>query len=205
MFQAVRFLCLVQDKPRQTIKELTCVDLMLHKNDPEIALWVSFIGLTAILTMSAAPDLGTVFAPPSCAYAVSFPLPPDVRKKKDEWGHRAWAADLVHDGVRFSAICIETLDAPLRAPPVLTGRNATTPIERIARALGVQGAAPRPLGQLGPDCKEVEGALAAENSAYRISAKICLSATSTFIAETVYPSESQYRIVQTFMDSVRAK
>ena len=49
------------------------MNLTLHKNDPEIALWVTFIGLTAILTMSAAPDWGTVFAPPSCAYAVRFP------------------------------------------------------------------------------------------------------------------------------------
>ena len=115
------------------------------------------------------------------------------------------AADIVHDGVRFSAICIETLDAPLSSPPVLADHHATTPIERMAEALGVQGAALRPLEQLGPDCKEVEGALAAENGAYRIAAKICLSATSTFIAETVYPSEGQYPVVRTFMDSVRAK
>ena len=59
----------------------------------------------------------------------------------------------------------------------------------MTRALGLQNVAIRPLSALGPDCGEVEGALADGNGAYRIAARLCIQNGATFIAEVVYRSD----------------
>ena len=166
------------------------------------------IGLTAALALpavvphpAAAPNL--IFAPSPCTYAVTFPAQPTVSQSTALDGGTSVAADLVHGSVRFSAGCI----AGAAGQPVkpLPPSEAQTRITQMARALGVQGASLRPLGKLGANCAEIDGTLGDGTAPYRIISRICITAASTFIAETIARAGPEDGDARKFLESVVLK
>ncbi len=154
--------------------------------------------MTALLRQDA-PAPVTVFAPPSCAYSVTFPASTSVAEATTDQG-LVLSADMVRNGVRFASACIGSAGGSTDQ----ARSDAKTRIAEMAKSLGVQGAI-LALDRLGSDCGEVAGALGSANGAYRIDAKICVGAASTFIAEAIYPAAGQDPAIQRFLSSVKTR
>ena len=165
--------------------------------------WLGYAGLTAVLALpvppAAAPAL--VFAPSQCAYAVSFPWQPTVSQSTASDGGTNAAADLVHDGVRFSAACLAA--APGQATTPLPPADAAARMTQMTRALGVQAATVKPLPKLGAGCGAIEGMLGDKTQPYKIEARICIAANATFIAETIAHADDA--TARKFLDSLAPK
>lgn len=166
------------------------------------------MGLTAALALPAAPPHpaappNLLFAPAQCAYAVAFPTQPTVSQSTALDGGTNMAADLVQAGVRFSAACIA--DAAGRPAPPLQPSEAQTRIAQMARALGVQSASFHPLAKLGANCAEIDGTLGDNTTPYRIVSRICIAASSTFIAETIARAGPEDDSARKFLESVVVK
>lgn len=161
----------------------------------------TLVGL--MLAVGQAPDAGTLFAPDSCSFAVTFPVAPEISETADNQGDQTKAADFVGDGARYSAACIRA--ASDRSDATLSEPDAASTIEQMAKSLGVRDESLQPSARLGNGCEEIDGALGPADSSYRISATICVSPKSTFIAEIVYPGASPTSPERTFLNSISAR
>jgi hypothetical protein len=169
---------------------------------------LGYVGLSAALAIPAvAPQPVTipnlVFAPPRCAYAVSFPWQPTVSQSTALDGGTNMAADLVRGSVRFSAACIATATGQPVQP--LRPSEASLRMAQMARALGVKDATIHPLAKLGANCGQVEGTLGDGAAPYRIASRICIAAGSTFIAETIARAGAEDDTARKFLESVVSK
>jgi hypothetical protein len=169
---------------------------------------LGYMGLSAALALPApaphpAPAPNLAFAPSQCAYAVTFPVAPTVSQSTALDGGTNLAAELVRNSVRFSAACIA--DAAGQPVKPLSPSEAQTRMTQMARALGVQGASFRPLGNLGTNCTEIDGTLGDGTASYRIVSRICIAAAATFIAETIVRAGPEDDTARKFLDSVVSK
>jgi hypothetical protein len=160
------------------------------------------LALPAAAPHAAAPST-LVFAPSQCLYSVTFPWQPALSQSTAADGGTDAAADLVRGGVRFSAACLAA--APLQPAAPLAPADAAARLTQMARALGVQEAAIRPLPKLGAGCAAVEGKLGDQAQPYRIEARICIAANATFIAETIARAGTADSDTRKFLDSLTAK
>jgi hypothetical protein len=146
------------------------------------------LGLSAIAAVPVAVghDAGDrIFAPSPCSYAVTFPLAPSLSRSTASDGGQDMAADLVRGSMRLSAACLGSPPgSPMRPLPA---GDAKAQMLQMARALGMQNVTFRPLSAPRAECAAIDGALG--NGAYRISARLCLRAGATFIAEVVYRAD----------------
>ena len=149
---------------------------------------LAILGLSAIAAVPVAVGHdadGRIFAPPPCAYTVAFPLAPSVSRSTATDGGQDTAADLVRGAMRLSAACLGS--PPDRPPPPLPAANAKAQMLQMARTLGMQNVILRPLSAPRAECAAIDGALG--DGTYRISARLCLRAGATFIAEVVYRAD----------------
>lgn len=170
--------------------------------------WLGYVGLSAVLALpAAAPHAAAppalVFAPSQCAYSVAFPWPPALSQSTAADGGTDAAADLVRGGVRFSAACLAVAPGQPVAP--LAPADAATRLAQMARALGLQDAAIRPMPKLGTGCAAVEGKLGDNTQPYKIEARICIAASATFIAETIARAGAADADGRKFLDSLITK
>jgi hypothetical protein len=156
--------------------------------------------LTASNLLVVAATLGpataaTNFAPEPCAYSVAFPAPAQITEEQGG----SVSADLVRDGIRYSAACIGSV-----GDPTTLFSSATARIAEMAAALGVEHPRISAFAQLGPDCGAVDGSLNAQKGAYKIEARICIGTNATFIAEAIYSSSGNLAVSE-FLESVKAR
>jgi hypothetical protein len=171
--------------------------------------WLGYVGLSTVLALPAAvphqaAPSNLVFAPSQCAYSVAFLGPPALSQSTAADGGTDIAADLVRAGVRYSAACL-TAALGQSAATALTPADAAARLAQMARALGVQDAAIHPLPLLGAGCAAVEGKLGDNVQPYRIEARICIAANTTFIAETIAHAGTTDTDTRKFLDSLTAK
>jgi hypothetical protein len=170
--------------------------------------WLEYAGLSAVLALPAAASHAVappvpVFAPSQCVYSVAFPGQPALSQSTAADGGTDVAADLVRGGVRFSAACLAGMPGHPAAP--LAPADAAARLTQMARALGVQDAAIHPLPKLGAGCADVEGKLGDNVQSYRIEARICIAANTTFIAETIAHAGTTDPDIRKFLDSLTTK
>jgi hypothetical protein len=134
---------------------------------------------------------------------VAFPGQPALSQSTAADGGTDVAADLVRGGVRFSAACLAGTPGQPSAPPAPA--DAASRLKQMTRALGVQDAAIHPLPKLGTGCADVEGKLGDNVQSYRIEARICIAANSTFIAEAIAHAGTTDPDIRKFLDSLTTK
>jgi hypothetical protein len=130
---------------------------------------------------------GRVFAPQPCTYSVTFPLAPSLSRSTATDGGQDSAADLIRGSNRLSAACLGPPPGSPARP--LPAADAKAQMLQMTRALGVQNATLQALPAPRSECAEINGALGDGHGSYRISARICLQAGATFIAEVVYRAD----------------
>jgi hypothetical protein len=162
-------------------------------------LWLA--ALTALVPLPSGTLPYTLFAPSQCAYTVSFPGAIQTSEPEGSAGDISVSAELLHNDVRYAALCLAHASSGQSAPSAA----ALPQIAAMAAMLGVEKVSIRPLDKLSADCGEVDGYLGSERQLYRITARICIEAGFTFIAEATYHDAQSDGEIRGFLDSVKAR
>jgi hypothetical protein len=148
---------------------------------------------------AAAPD-AALFAPPFCPYAVQFPSAIADTGAPAADGSKIAAVEQVVGGTRLSAFC---------AAPAVPSPAALAPAERQARIralvndLQISEPSINDAAPVGPDCSEVRGTMLVNAISYRIVARLCMQADSTFIAEAIFGAAGNEASAGSFIASVK--
>jgi hypothetical protein len=166
---------------------------------------------TALAAPAASPQASAPdplrFGQTYCPYTVEFPAAPTQTETPSQDGSKFVAADLLLQGMRLSAFC--SADAPPSVSQNATPAPAPSADDRARRItamigmLGISNYAIAGAGPAVPDCSEVEGTIDATGTPYRIVSALCFEAASTFIAEAVFSADTDKKIAQNFLETVR--
>jgi hypothetical protein len=153
----------------------------------------------------AAPDAPAqdtaVFAPAFCPYAVQFPDAITATAAQAGDGSKIAAVEQVIGGMRLSAFCAVSAD-PV-SDTVLDPVERGLRIRALVNSLQIGDAAINDVGLSAPDCSEVHGTMLVNTISYKIVARLCMRADSTFIAEAIFAQGSDEASASAFIAGVK--
>jgi len=165
---------------------------------------LAILGLVASLTTDSTQPLqspANAFAPVGCPYTINFPLPPVITETDGPDGSSDSAADIVVDGYRLAAVCIASSSTGSKQIEDADPKIVHDKIAVLVEALGIRGADIDT--STIPGCYDVQGDLQQQPQPYRVLARYCERASSTFIAEEIFPIGEQPP--DTFLSALQAK